>query len=139
MISKELIEKAKKCTSKEELLELAKAENIKLSDKEVNNIFISANANGVLSDEELDNISGGTCYSSGVECPQSCGYEESRGKTRPYVIVTAGNTCPKSPYTCCTCSWHFSDEITMYCAARWKGHDTLVYDSNGHPMHYTYD
>ena len=139
MISKELIEKAKKCTSKEELLELAKSENIELNDVNINNLLASNDTNGMLSDDELENVTGGTCYSKGVTCPQDCGYEESRGKFRPYVIVTAPNTCDKSPYTCGSCGWHFSEGITMYCAARWKGHDTLVYDSNGNAMHYTYD
>ena len=58
-ISKELIEKAKTAKSAEELLEMAKAENIELTEEEAAQAFAKMNKNGELSDEELDNVSGG--------------------------------------------------------------------------------
>ena len=58
-ISKELIEKAKTAKSAEELLEMAKAENIELTEEEAAQAFAKMNKNGELSDEELDNIAGG--------------------------------------------------------------------------------
>ena len=58
-ISKELIEKAKTAKSAEELLEMAKAENIELNAEEAAQAFAKMNKNGELSDEELDNVSGG--------------------------------------------------------------------------------
>ena len=58
-ISKELIETAKTAKSAEELLELAKAENIELSAEEAAKAFAELNKAGELSDEELDNVSGG--------------------------------------------------------------------------------
>ena len=58
-ISKELIEKAKTAKSAEELLEMAKAENIELSAEQAKEYFATIHASGELSDEELDNVSGG--------------------------------------------------------------------------------
>ena len=58
-VSKELLKKAKTAKSAEELLELAKAENIELSAEQVAQAFVQLNKNGGLSDGELDNVSGG--------------------------------------------------------------------------------
>ena len=58
-ISKELIEKAKTAKSAEELLEMAKAEKIELTEEEATKAFAELNKTGELSDEELDNVSGG--------------------------------------------------------------------------------
>ena len=58
-ISKELIEKAKTAKSAEELLEMAKAENIELTEEQAAKAFAELNKTGELSDEELDNVAGG--------------------------------------------------------------------------------
>ena len=58
-ISKELIETAKTAKSAEELLELAKTENINFTAEEAAKAFDGLNKNGELSNEELDNVSGG--------------------------------------------------------------------------------
>ena len=58
-ISKELLEKAKTAKTAEELLEMAKAENIEISAEEAAKAFAELNKTGELSDEELDNVSGG--------------------------------------------------------------------------------
>ena len=58
-VSKELLKKAKTAKSAEELLELAKAENIELSAEQAAKAFAELNKTGELSDEELDNVSGG--------------------------------------------------------------------------------
>ena len=58
-ISKELIEKAKTAKSAEELLAMAKAENIELNAEEAVQAFAELNKVGELSDKELDNVSGG--------------------------------------------------------------------------------
>ena len=60
-ISKELLEKAKTAKSAEELLAMAKAENIELSAEEAEKAFAELNKTGELSDEELNNVAGG-CY-----------------------------------------------------------------------------
>ena len=58
-VSKELIEKAKTAKSAEELLAMAKAENIELTEEEAAKAFAELNKSGELSDEELNNVSGG--------------------------------------------------------------------------------
>ena len=60
-ISKELLEKAKTAKSAEELLAMAKAEKIELTEEEAAKAFEELNKNGELSDEELDNVAGGGC------------------------------------------------------------------------------
>ena len=60
-LTKELIEKAKTANTAEELLAMAKAENIELSAEEAEKAFAELNKTGELSDEELNNVAGG-CY-----------------------------------------------------------------------------
>ena len=134
MISKELIEKAKKCASKEELLELAKSENIELSEADLNNLFVSICPSKELSDEELENVTGGTCYSS-------CTYEalgiepvSAAGAVRPWyhpVITTMANHCSLDyqhkewGYACNVCPYHHTIGPTVYCRARSKEFDPI--------------
>ena len=59
--SKELIEKAKTAKTAEELLAMAKAENIEMTAEEAEKAFAELNKTGELSDEELNNVAGG-CY-----------------------------------------------------------------------------
>ena len=58
-VSKELIEKAKTAKTAEELLEMAKEESIEMSAEQAAEYFATIHASGELSDEELDNVSGG--------------------------------------------------------------------------------
>ena len=57
----ELIEKARQANSPEELLALAKESGIELSEDKAKEYFEQLNRSGELSDEELDNVSGGGC------------------------------------------------------------------------------
>ena len=50
-ISKELLEKAKTAKTAEELIELAKAENIELTAEQAKEYFATIHASGELSDE----------------------------------------------------------------------------------------
>lgn len=59
MISKELIEKAKKCNSKNEILELAKLENVEISETDANLLFAQFDYSKELSEEELEKVCGG--------------------------------------------------------------------------------
>ena len=58
-VSKELIEKAIQAKTAEELIEMAKTENIELSAEEAAKALAELHKAGELSDEELDNVSGG--------------------------------------------------------------------------------
>lgn len=57
--SNELIEKAKTAKSAEELFAMAKAENIEMTAEEAAKYFAELHKTGELSDDELDNVSGG--------------------------------------------------------------------------------
>ena len=80
-ISKELLEKAKTAKSAEELLAMAKAEKIELTEEEAAKAFEELNKNGELSDEELDNVAGG------------CGDSNKSGDTPKYSVGQRGCTC----------------------------------------------
>ena len=58
-LTKELIEKAKTAKSAEELLAMSKAEGFELPEGEAKTVFSKLNKTGELSDEELNNVSGG--------------------------------------------------------------------------------
>ena len=60
-ISKELLEKAKTAKTAEELLAMAKAEKVELTEEEAAKAFAELNKTGELFDEELDNVAGGGC------------------------------------------------------------------------------
>lgn len=80
----ELIEKARQANSPEELLALAKENGIELSEDEVKEYFERLNNSGELSDEELDNVSGGGCY-----------YKDGR------LVVTCDYNCKRYKCKCC--------------------------------------
>ncbi len=69
-ITKELIEKAKKCETVQELLALAKENDIEMNEEQANNLLIGMKKAGELSDRELDNVSGGGCGSIPNKCPK---------------------------------------------------------------------
>ena len=58
-VSKELLERAKTTKSAEELLEMAKGENIELTAEEAAKAFEELHKTSEISDEELDNVAGG--------------------------------------------------------------------------------
>ncbi len=68
-----MLEKAKTAKSVEELLEMAKAENIKLSQEQAKEIFERLGSDGELSDEELDSVSGGCGLAVERYYCKSCG------------------------------------------------------------------
>ncbi|MGN1095159.1 MAG: hypothetical protein ACI4QR_02090, partial [Eubacteriales bacterium] len=64
-ISKDFLEKAKEAKTSEELVEIARAEGIELNEQMASEYFEKLNRSGELSDDELDNVSGGCGYESG--------------------------------------------------------------------------
>lgn len=73
-ISNELLEKAKKAKSAEELLEVAKSENIEFSPEQADKVYAELHKTGELSDDELDNVAGGCDeYQSGDSAQFSIG------------------------------------------------------------------
>ena len=62
--TQEQLAKAKAAKSAEELLALAKENGMELTEEEAKNYFEQWHKEGELADEELDNVSGGSCYAS---------------------------------------------------------------------------
>ena len=58
-LTPELIAKAKAAKSAEELLALANENNVELTEEEAKTYFEQLNANGTVSDDELDAVAGG--------------------------------------------------------------------------------
>lgn len=58
-LSNELLEKAKSARTAEELLEMAKAENVELTENEAERAIERFSKTGEISDDELDNVAGG--------------------------------------------------------------------------------
>ena len=82
----ELIEKAKQAKSAEELTALAKENSIELSEDKAKEYFERLNNSGELSDEELNNVSGGC---GGFRECAFCGYPIS--KNDGWVCRACGN------------------------------------------------
>ena len=95
-LSKELLEKAQTAKSPEELIQMAKTENIDLSAEEAAKAFAELHKSGEISDEELDNVAGG------------CGEEEipePKYKIGDMVISSRG-------FPCHTCGIYRDFQIT---------------------------
>ena len=134
----EQIAKMKAATSAEELIALAKAEGIEASEDEIKAQFDAMHKEGELADEELNNVAGGACYSTGIWGPNGyqkyavvsplIGAEECRQNG---VIVYREDGCYRNdgvegcPAFCYQCRNYFTAGGTCYCAARWEGHDPL--------------
>jgi hypothetical protein len=67
----ELIKAAKAAKSVEELFELAKANNVEITEEEAKTYFTQLNAGGEIADDELDAVAGGNddndCFSDGED------------------------------------------------------------------------
>ena len=83
----ELIEKAKSAKTPEELLALAKENGIELSD------------------DELDNVAGGGCYSSGGRLKTTCGHKCRHYVDGPSTFGVKG--------TCCRCLYWGVDPLAV--------------------------
>ena len=59
-LTPELIAKAKAAKTAEELIELAKDNNVELTEEEAKTYFEQLNANGAVADDELDTVAGGS-------------------------------------------------------------------------------
>ncbi len=58
-MNQEIIEKAKNAKSPEEILEIAKENNIEIGMKEAEAVYERLNASGEVSDDELESVAGG--------------------------------------------------------------------------------
>ena len=84
----EMIEKAKAAKSAEELLELAKENNVEMTADEAKTCFAQLNPkSGELDDDDLDAVAGGACSGSDND--------NSNVAVGDKVRVISGETCPK--------------------------------------------
>ena len=60
-LTPELIAKAKAAKSVDELLELAKVNDVELTEEEAKTYFAQLNVNDAVSDDDLDAVAGGSC------------------------------------------------------------------------------
>ena len=91
----ELIAKAKAAKNTEELLALAKTNNVDLSETEAKTYFEQLSANGAVSDDELEFVAAGGCGDDG----DSNGNKEDTGYQEGDVVkFFDGTTCS------CSCS-----------------------------------
>lgn len=96
----ELITKAKAAKSVEELLELAKASNVELSEEQAKEYFAKLNpTKGELSDDELDDVSGGGCGESKTKYCPNCNSELRM------ISEGTGNFSMKFYYLCDSCGY----------------------------------
>ena len=87
MLKEEMIAKAKEAKSVEELLALAKANNVELTEEEAKAYFAQLNPkSGALDDDELDAVAGGGC--------------ETTVDGKKYTVVTNGCKCFTGQYLC---------------------------------------
>ena len=128
--TQEQLTKARQAKSAEELLTYAKEISYPLTEEEAKHYFEQWHKEGELSEEELDNVTGGTCYGDGWD-----------GKDRP--IVTDSNACglyeayhghtewTVGCFNCKYCSYRVDGviitEISAYCTndKRIEGHDII--------------
>lgn len=115
-LTPELIAKAKAAKSAEELFALAKENNVELTEAEAKTYFEQLNANGAVSDDELDVVAGGNFL--GWSCPSEDGVEEkvvndgTSARTCPHCRATI-NKKP-GPYSCPKCGKTITNDATAY-------------------------
>ena len=99
-MNQELIIKAKAAKSVEELLELAKASNVELSEEQAKDYFAKLNPTKCeLSDDELDDVSGGGCGESKTKYCPNCNSELRM------MSEGTGNFSMKFYYLCDSCGY----------------------------------
>ena len=77
-----------------------------------------------LSEEELENVTGGACQTHSDDTYRDFGYNPGNGQYELYhpLIVTLGNSCKLATggSTCYNCDNRFTSGLTSYCIARSK-------------------
>lgn len=100
MLNDELLAKAKEAKSAEEILTLAKENNIPLTEQEASDYFAKLNTEGELADDELNNVAGG------------CGKARDPNEVD---VISADPKCPDCGF-----------ELLYYCNYREDGYDMFI-------------
>ena len=86
----ELIAKAKAAKSAEELIAIAKENNVELTAEQAKTYFEQLTATGVVADDELEIVAGGACGDNEEECYSIVSLPE-----KTFVEVINGKCCDK--------------------------------------------
>lgn len=91
----ELIAKARAAKSAEELFELAKANEMEITEEDAKLYFAQLNANGAVADDELDAVAGGgSCPSGDEEDDASSGVNKATCPDCQGPVSRAFTKCP---------------------------------------------
>ncbi len=117
--NEELMAKARGAKSAEELLALAKENDVEFTEEQANAYFEQMNKTGELSDDELDSVAGGGCHKSDGRLVVSYCYKCERwkckkcgGGTKPHPTIRNLNemihncptfACNLTEFHCTTC------------------------------------
>ena len=71
-LTKEMLEKAMKCQTADELIALAKAEGFEITRDEAQ-AYLAETENVELDSSTLEKVAGGACYEVGFGCATDCG------------------------------------------------------------------
>ena len=111
---------AMQAKSVEELLELAKEHDYSVSKEEAEEVFAELSKEGELSDEELENVAGGACYSKD---PHGNLITTIFNKCR--LFKQEGRAIKGFPTGCSDCQYSWKSAGTMYCKARTRKDDPV--------------
>lgn len=101
--------KAKEAKTPEELMALARENGMELTEAEVKTYFdLLHPKSGELTDDELDNVAGGGCYSSSGRLKTTCGYKCRHYQDGPSTYGIRG--------TCCRCKYWGVDPVELSAA-----------------------
>ena len=81
--TKEQISKLSKAVTKEALFKVAKEENIQMTEQDAED-FAKQFSSAMLSMEDLDQVTGGTCSHCPIFCPNVIQQGRANGKEDPY-------------------------------------------------------
>ena len=107
-MSKELLAKAKEAKTPEELMAFAKENNMEMTEESAKAYFEQLHPKtGEITDEELDNVSGGGCHRlvvSVMHCCDEWRCKDDGSQYYEYGIMVCCNTCGVDAY-CRSCQY----------------------------------
>lgn len=108
-MDKTLLQRAREAESAEELLALAKSEGIEITQEQAQEFYRKLHATMELSDEELDNVSGGGCYTDEGYLETTIGYKCEYYEESPAMDLGVKGTCCRCKY------WDIKSASQMIC------------------------
>lgn len=104
-----LLQRARRAKSAQELLALAEAEGIEMTKEQAEEVFQKLHTSAELADEELDNVSGGGCYTNDGYLETTIGYRCGYYEESPEMDIGVKGTCCRCKY------WDMKSASQMIC------------------------